>query len=71
METVWSGVVLDASTPEPWSLSFASKCTFTSELFHPSAFGAGVTVCVTVGAMLSYFRSTVLAGSSLPALSTA
>ena len=64
-------MVLDASTPEPESLSFASKCTFTSELFHSSALGAGVTVCVTVGAMLSYCRVAVLTGSVLPALSTA
>ena len=41
--TVWSGVVVDASTPEPLSSSFASKCTLTSELFHSSAFGAGVS----------------------------
>src|SRR4051812_9788945 len=69
--TATSGVVLDASTPEPPSLSLASKWTVTSDAFHWSAFGDGATVWVTIGAMLSYFRLTPFLGSRLPALSTA
>src|SRR5512132_2413960 len=69
--TVTSGVVLVGSTPEPPSLSFASKCTVTSDLFHWSAFGEGASVWVTIGAMLSYFSDTPFCVSLLPALSTA
>jgi hypothetical protein len=60
-----------ASTPEPPSLSLASKWTVASLLFHSSAFGAGVIVCVTVGAMLSYLSDTAFGGSAFPALSIA
>src|SRR6266545_6442891 len=66
-----SGVTEIGSTPDPASSSFAMKCTVTLELFHSSALGAGVVVCVTAGAMLSHFNDSVLADSTLPALSTA
>src|SRR4051794_40410236 len=69
--TTWSGVTLPAATPEPGSVSLASKCTVTSLLFQSAAFAFGFTVWVTDGAMLSYFSATWLAGSTLPATSTA
>src|SRR3712207_2237656 len=47
----WSGVTLPATRPEPGSVSVASKWTVTSLLFHLAAFGFGLTVWVTVGAM--------------------
>src|SRR4051794_40304203 len=67
----WSGVTLPAATPEPGSVSLASKCTVTSLLFQSDAFAFGLTVWVTVGAMLSYLSVTCWLGSLLPATSTA
>src|SRR3954453_15046370 len=67
----WSGVTLPTATPEPGSVSLASKCTVTSLLFQSDAFAFGFTVWVTVGAMLSYLSVAVLAGSTFPATSTA
>ena len=65
----WSCVTV--ATPEPASSSFAPKCTVTLLLFQSSAFGGGLRVWVTVGAMLSHLSATSFAGSALPALSTA
>jgi hypothetical protein len=66
-----SCVMVAASTPEPPSLSVASKCTVTSLEFHSFAFGVGASVWVTIGAMLSYLSETPFRGSLLSALSTA
>jgi hypothetical protein len=71
LPTTTSGVTLPAATPEPGSVSVASKCTVTLLLFQSAAFAFGFTVWVTVGAMLSYFSTTLLAGSTLPATSVA
>src|SRR3954447_19787473 len=69
--TTWSGVTLPTTTPEPGSVSLASKCTVTSLLFQSDAFPFGLTVWVTVGAMLSYFTAASWEGSTFPATSTA
>jgi hypothetical protein len=69
--TTTSAVTVPGLTPDPASLSLASKWTVTSELFQSELFGFGDNVWVTVGAMLSHFSATLLAGSALPALSTA
>jgi hypothetical protein len=69
--TTTSGVVRASSTPDPPSLSLALKWTVTSSRFQACAFGPGVSVCVTIGAMLSYRNVAPLIGSVLPARSTA
>src|SRR3954447_20229748 len=48
-----SGVSVLGSTPDPASSSLAVKCTVVSALFQSAAFAAGLSVCVTIGAMLS------------------
>ena len=55
-----TGAVTARRRPEPLSSSFAVKVTVTSALFQSSAFGAGLSVWVTVGAMLSHFRATLV-----------
>ena len=69
--TNWSGVIVLGSTPEPRSSSFASKCTVVVVLSHPAALAAGLSVCVTVGAMLSYLSETPDLVSAFPTLSIA
>src|SRR5438034_2827369 len=69
--TVTSGVMLLGSTPDPGSVSLASKCTVTLLLFQSAALAAGVSVWVSVGPMLSYASVILLAGSVWPATSTA
>src|SRR6266508_3776741 len=67
-----TGLVTDANaTPEPASSSLAVNDTVTSLLFQSFAFGTGVSVWLTVGAMLSHFSATADGVSTLPALSTA
>src|SRR3954451_14418695 len=63
-----SGVV-QLAMPEP-PVSVHVNVMVTSVLFQPSALLAGTCVCVMVGADLSMRISAVLAGSTLPALST-
>src|SRR5918911_46841 len=65
--TTWSGVTVAGSTPEPRASSLASKWTVVVALFQPAALAAGVSVWVTVGAMLSYFSATWFGASLLPA----
>src|SRR6266516_1754688 len=69
--TVTSGVMVPGSTPDPGSVSLASKCTVTLLLFQPAALAAGVTVWVSAGPMLSYLSVILLADSVFPATSTA
>src|SRR6266540_3957414 len=68
VETVTGAVTL--ATPDPASSSLAVNVTVVSLLFQPFAFAVGLSVCVTVGAMLSHCRATAPCVSTLPALST-
>src|SRR5947199_255352 len=49
--TVTSGVMVLGSTPDPGSVSLASKCTVTLLLFQPAALAGGVTGCGAAGAV--------------------
>src|SRR5215212_5420105 len=69
--TTVSGVIVLGSTPDPASSSLAMKWTVVSALFQSAAFADGMSVCVTIGAMLSYASAELPVGSMLPALSTA
>jgi hypothetical protein len=69
VETVTGAVRL--ASPEPASSSLAVNVTVTSRLFQSSALGVCDREWVTVGAMLSHFRATLLTVSLLPAVSTA
>src|SRR3954471_5609602 len=71
VETVTGAVRVPVATPEPLSSSLATNVTVTLVLFQSSAFGWGDRLWLTAGAMLSHLSPTLLAGSTLPALSTA
>ncbi|WP_344255851.1 hypothetical protein [Terrabacter carboxydivorans] len=68
-------VVLPSATqdarPEPPVSSAQLNVTVASALFHPAAFGAGVTEWLMVGAVLSDCGAVDVAVAVLPALSVA